>query len=415
MGKPVQAVNPGDRCRKRGVAGRRSPATALLMAVFLVCGAPRGAVLAQEGASVEQSEADLKAVRERWKKLARQVERERGRKTAAAEAVEKLERRIADTQAELAALDSELAASQRRLAETEARHAEAAQAVEAERVRLARQLRAAYVAGRLPRASLLLSQNEASGIGRLQVYFDYFARARAARIEASQRQLAEIAALGEQLRGQSAELAALREHQVATLVSLEASKSDRARAVQRLDAAIASGGRELKSLEAEQRDLNALLESLHEAFAGVPTDFGKLNAPIVDLRGRLPWPVNGATLAHFGQPKAGGRLAWSGQWIAADAGAPVIAVARGRIAYVGWLHRYGLIVIVEHDGGYYTLYGHNQSVEVAVGDAVKPGQVIAKAGNTGGHGQTGVYFELRSGAQAIDPRPWLLKVPSPAS
>ena len=66
-------------------------------------------------------------------------------------------------------------------------------------------------------------------------------------------------------------------------------------------------------------------------------------------------------------------------------------------------------MLVEHDGGYYSLYGHAQSATVNVGDSLRAGQVLARAGDTGGHDQSGVYFELRKGTQAIDPRQWLAR------
>src|SRR3546814_5500854 len=89
------------------------------------------------------------------------------------------------------------------------------------------------------------------------------------------------------------------------------------------------------------------------------------------LKGKLPWPVRGALLAQYGEAKAGGRLRWNGHWIAAREGAPIQAVAQGRIVYVGWMHRYGLIVLIEHDGGYFTLYGHCQTADVQLGDSVR--------------------------------------------
>src|SRR3546814_7223781 len=90
-------------------------------------------------------------------------------------------------------------------------------------------------------------------------------------------------------------------------------------------------------------------------------------------------------------------LRWNGHWIAAREGAPIQAVAQGRIVYVGWMHRYGLIVLIEHDGGYFTLYGHCQTADVQLGDSVRAGQTIADAGATGGYEQAGVYFEIRKG------------------
>ena len=131
--------------------------------------------------------------------------------------------------------------------------------------------------------------------------------------------------------------------------------------------------------------------------------------PFATLKGKLPWPARGALIARYGENKAGGRLTWNGHWIAADEGSAVRSVARGRAVYVGWMHRYGLIVLVEHEDGYFTLYGHCQTATVQVGDPVRAGQTIATAGNTGGYDQSGVYFEIRKGAEAINPQGWLAR------
>lgn len=412
MRKPVQSPLSDDpRPARRGL-GQRRAAFALGLGVLVALGVPQGKAWGQDDPRVVESEADLKALRERLEALARQVKRDQARRAASSRAVEKLEQDLIAAQAQVQALDGQLAERQQQVAESEVRQSELALQVQAGRQALARQLRAAYVAGRLPRTRLLLSQTDSAGVGRVEAYFEAYARAHAQGIESARLNLAALAEGVETLRNQTRELDALRNTQLAALDALEAKKADRALAVKRLEEAIQSGGRERETLEAEQRELTALIGSLRDALAGAPADFGELDAPILELRGRLPWPVEGRLLAHFGQAKAGGRLSWSGHWIESAAGAPVIAVARGRVAYVGWLHRYGLLAIVQHDGGYYSLYGHNQSVAVAVGDSVKPGQVIARVGNTGGQDETGLYFELRSGTQAIDPRPWLIRRPS---
>jgi murein hydrolase activator len=148
---------------------------------------------------------------------------------------------------------------------------------------------------------------------------------------------------------------------------------------------------------------------VQEAVSGLPPTDTYSDKPFSGQRGKLPWPARGKLIARYGQPKAGGKLSWKGHWIGAAEGAPVRAVARGRVVYVGWMHRYGLIVLVEHDGGYYSLYGHAQSATVSVGDSLRAGQVLARAGSTGGHEQPGVYFELRKGTKPIDPRQWLAR------
>ena len=96
-----------------------------------------------------------------------------------------------------------------------------------------------------------------------------------------------------------------------------------------------------------------------------------------------------------------------GIWIGAASGTPVRAVARGRVAYVGWLTRYGLVVVLQHDHGYFTIYGHNALATVREGDTVRAGQEIAEAGDTGGYRRSGLYLEVRQGTKALDPADWL--------
>ena len=115
----------------------------------------------------------------------------------------------------------------------------------------------------------------------------------------------------------------------------------------------------------------------------------------------------GPTIARFGQPKFDGRLRWQGVWLAADAGATVHSAAAGRVVYVGWMHRYGLIVVLDHGDGYFTVYGHNRSTRAEVGQWGAAGEAIAEAGRSGGHERDGVYFEIRRGRTPVNPSQWL--------
>jgi septal ring factor EnvC (AmiA/AmiB activator) len=128
----------------------------------------------------------------------------------------------------------------------------------------------------------------------------------------------------------------------------------------------------------------------------------------VALKGKLSPPVSGKVLAKFGSKRPEGGPSWKGVFIKTDEGAPVKVVAAGRVIFSDWMRGFGNIIIVDHGSDYWTLYGNNQSVLKRVGDAVKPGEVIANAGNTGGNEESGLYFELRHlGTGAIDPARWV--------
>ncbi|MDF3036509.1 MAG: putative peptidase, partial [Paucimonas sp.] len=72
-----------------------------------------------------------------------------------------------------------------------------------------------------------------------------------------------------------------------------------------------------------------------------------------------------------------------------------------------WLRGFGNLIIVDHGNQYMTIYGNNQAVLKHAGDAVKVGDVIATAGNSGGNEQSGLYFEMRFQGRAFDPLQWV--------
>jgi len=67
----------------------------------------------------------------------------------------------------------------------------------------------------------------------------------------------------------------------------------------------------------------------------------------------------------------------------------------------------GLLTIIEHDGGYMSLYGHNQDLLKAVGEWVSPGEPIAHVGDSGGQANAGLYFEIRKDGEPVNPQRWI--------
>lgn len=124
------------------------------------------------------------------------------------------------------------------------------------------------------------------------------------------------------------------------------------------------------------------------------------------LRGQLRLPVKGELIAKFGS-KRGGGPGWKGLFIRAAEGADVKAVAGGKVVFAEWLRGFGNLIIVDHGNQYMTIYGNNQAVLKHAGDAVKAGDSIASAGNSGGNEQSGLYFEMRHQGRAIDPLDWV--------
>ncbi len=124
------------------------------------------------------------------------------------------------------------------------------------------------------------------------------------------------------------------------------------------------------------------------------------------LKGKLRAPVSGKLAAKFGSKRDGGP-SWKGVFVKALEGADVRAVATGRVVFASWMRGFGNLIIVDHGSEYLSIYGNNQSLLKRVGDAVKGGDQIASAGNTGGGEDSGLYFELRHKGAAFDPASWV--------
>ncbi|PWF48574.1 murein hydrolase activator EnvC family protein, partial [Massilia glaciei] len=124
------------------------------------------------------------------------------------------------------------------------------------------------------------------------------------------------------------------------------------------------------------------------------------------LRGRLRVPLAGKLGAKFGA-KRGSGPSWKGVFIKADEGSDVKAVAAGRVVFARWMRGFGNLIIVDHGSQYMSIYGNNQALLRREGDAVKGGDPIASAGDTGGNEESGLYFELRHNGKAFDPVGWI--------
>jgi septal ring factor EnvC (AmiA/AmiB activator) len=384
-------------------------ACSLLLAGVALPAAARDEAKPPSDADVRKSEQELQRVKGKIDALRSQLQRERGQKDELGDALEAAEKKLGSAQAELRRLRREVAAQNERIRANQAEQAEAQYRLDEQRQVLARQIRAAYVMGNRARTQLWLNQNDTARMGRVLAEYDYVNRARADQVAAVQAELDRIAELQAQLIDERSRLEALELQQTQALQTLEKGREERKSTLAQINQRIASSETELKQAQADEAQVKKLLEALRQALADVPTDFGASNSPFAQQRGKLPWPLRGPILADYGTPKADARLTWSGRWIAAKEGTPIRAIARGRVAYVGWLQRYGLIVILEHSGGYFTLYGHCATSVPSVGAWVDAGQSVGTAGDTGGHDRSGVYLEIRKGSTALDTREWLGK------
>jgi septal ring factor EnvC (AmiA/AmiB activator) len=125
--------------------------------------------------------------------------------------------------------------------------------------------------------------------------------------------------------------------------------------------------------------------------------------------GRLDWPVEGSFIYDFGRAERANntQIRWNGVGIGAAEGAPVHAVAAGKVLEVARFGTYGLTVIVEHGGGDYSIYGSLAGASVTKGASVEKGQTLGTVGVSDPDLGPHLHFEIRHGGPAVDPKSWL--------
>jgi murein DD-endopeptidase MepM/ murein hydrolase activator NlpD len=231
------------------------------------------------------------------------------------------------------------------------------------------------------------------------------------------------------LRAVEADLRVLEDEQQATIAELTNRRADQQRQLDELrvardqalslsralDARIAAFQREVDSLASEDASLTALLtrqlaqeEAARKAAAEAQARLAlgdrtpPANTP-PSARG-LVWPSSGSVTSRFG-PRWG-RL-HAGIDIANAVGTPVVAANTGRVVHAGWYGGYGNAVIIDHGGGFSTVYAHLSSIGTSLGAAVTRGQSIGQMGNTGNSTGPHLHFETRIGGVAYDPARYL--------
>ncbi len=179
----------------------------------------------------------------------------------------------------------------------------------------------------------------------------------------------------------------------------------------------------LKELEANARRLQTMIERLEansrKSYTAKPDKKRILGEheplpPVAEKgfsaqRGRLATPVRGEIVGQFGRhkhPEFNSYTFSNGISIAAPQGSEIRAVFDGQVIFADYFKGYGNMVIIDHGGGYFSLYGHASRISRKVGSKVGRNEVIAGVGDLDSTRGPMLYFELRHLGKPIDPSPW---------
>ena len=191
---------------------------------------------------------------------------------------------------------------------------------------------------------------------------------------------------------------AQREEAETRLRDLQTSRSDKARLKGALDARIADILREVEGLAAQEGRLTQIIAQSEAARIGQATPNAARSAS------GLVWPTRGTVTSEYGT--RWGRL-HAGLDIANGVGTPIWAAKAGSVIHAGSMGGYGNVVMIDHGGGFTTVYAHQSRIAVRNGQSVAQGAVIGYIGNTGNSTGPHLHFETRVNGSPQNPRRFL--------
>ena len=191
-----------------------------------------------------------------------------------------------------------------------------------------------------------------------------------------------------------------------------------------------------KELTRIRQDKNALANYIQEKSAGIKQLEGIIKKVLEDkarfereerirqqqetlqtksfntLRGQLPWPASGRVISKFGKQwnaKLKTTTDNPGIDIKGKPGSAIRFILNGVVTTITYIRGYGTTVIIDHGGGFYTVYSHVTNIQTHVDSEVRSGDVIAYMGDSGSINGSKLHFEIWGKGQKLNPEKWLAK------
>lgn len=389
---------------------------ALAVALFLFCLAPLAAPTSRDAAASEQRLRDL---RSRIDKLQADLAAKEESRGEARDRLRESDRAMTEAHRALFELRQKRSGLEQELGSIEAREARAREALGKQQALAAKLLRLQYVQGSTDRLRLLLEGRDPAEAARHLQYYGYIQRARADLITGLKREEQELAALQADAKARRDQLAQNEAAQAVESRRIEKERAARSAVVAKLAADISRNRRTIGQLKRDEARLARLVDEIARALAERSKEKAKggeavdhvadaslASKPFKSLKGKLRLPVRGRLMNRYGERREDSGTTWKGLFIRAVTGETVHAVADGLVVYADWLRGFGNLLILDHGGGYMSLYAYNEGLVRKVGEKVRAGDPIANVGASGGSADSGLYFELRRDGKPFDPLKW---------
>lgn len=424
----------------------------LRLALCLVLAGLATSSVAEPAVAVDPAKPkeELQSLRSQIDTLQKQLQQNEATKAEASDALKESEKAISEANRILDDLSSRHAETQSQLQFYKNELSKKRRQTIESQQQLSKLLQVQYKQGVSSKAAqLLLSNANPAEAARQLKYYQYIAQAQAKLITQLRRDMTELNRLVADIAQREHELAQIRGQKAQQKDQLQQQKKSRQQTLTQLASQISAQRNEITKLREDEKRLTRLVDQLNRLIeqrqraaklaaekaakreraqkkespskqAGSSgsnaTDKSAKTTPaeapigssgFAALRGQLRQPVHGDLSNRFGSSRAEGAGTWKGLFIRTASGAEIHAIAPGQVVFADWLRGFGNLIIVDHGGGYMSLYGHNEALLKQIGTQVKAGDIIARAGNSGGNAETGLYFEIRRLGAPVDPAQWV--------
>lgn len=360
----------------------------------------------QERSRLEQLNKEIHEAQEKAKK----VERKQG---SVLKTIEKLDQKLVRKRNEYKRINRLLKKKDRDLAQLNDKLVQLRSGTKERRESISARLRLLYMEGRDGYLKALLAADTFANFERRLAYLSTITKQEYQLLQQFHSDLKEVERLSEQQAQARAELLNYKRETEKAINEMKGVKNTKRVILTSLSKEKDAYERSLEDLRLSAERVDALVKELDQRFKlSQSRSRGRPSRPL--SHGSLLWPAEGKVVTWFGRqkhPTFDTYVNKKGIEIETGGGSPIRTVSDGQVVYADWLKGYGLVMIVDHHNGFFSLYAHASKLLVKEGQQVKIGQKIGETGETGLTENTTLYFELRKGTTPVDPLKWLVTRP----
>ncbi|MBI5855118.1 MAG: peptidoglycan DD-metalloendopeptidase family protein [Nitrospirae bacterium] len=361
---------------------------------------------------IDRERRTLDKLKKEIKEKQHQAKAVEKQKESVVQVIHDLDNRLHRSRSDYAAITKNLKQKDKALADITDNLTTLRERIQQRRGSILARVRVQYMEGRHASLRAVLASNSYPEFQRRAKYLSVASRREYDLIEAYRADVGALETTEQQLEVARREVLATKEQTERQLAEIKGLKHDKRVILAKIVHEKEAYDRALEDLQRSAGRVDSLLKELegrkHVALARPRKDI----RPIPPSKGIFQWPADGEVVSYFGRhrhPTFDTYVQHKGIEIRAAEGAAIRSVSDGTVAYADWLKGYGLVLILDHPNGFFSLYAHALKLLVKVGEQVRAGQIIGEAGDTGMTGESTLYFELRDGAEPVDPLAWLAR------